>query len=229
MANVLLLREPAKDGPDRYEQAFKQVGYHPVSIPVLATVHDDVNNLVEIVKNGPETYDLGGVVITSKRSCEAWGKALSDIRKSQSSHSVGLSHIFSFQIARFDVFPELWSHVPFYVVGEATANSLRQIFSDFADLGLAVVDVRGQSSGNAATLSTFILDDLKTRPVRLLYLTGDKNRDTLSKALEGGGISLHSIQVYRTVGSPTFERDLALGLASLPQGMSNSCFLGIFN
>lgn len=116
-----------------------------------------------------------------------------------------------------------WGKVPFYVVGEATAASLNHTFSEFEDLGLGVVDVRGQLSGNAAILSSFILDDLTIRPAKLLYLTGDKNRDTLSKALEGGGLTLHSIQVYRTEGSPTFEKDLASVLASSSKGTSDSC------
>src|SRR4051794_2109059 len=98
----------------------------------------------------------------------------------------------------------LWCRLPFYVVGNKTATLLRQLFDDFKDLGLTSVDVRGQESGDAAHLACFILDDLKheeQHPTKLFYLTGDKNRDTLPSALQEGGVTLESLQVYKTQGS----------------------------
>ena len=63
-----------------------------------------------------------------------------------------------------------------------------------------------------------MLSDIKQRPAKILYLTGDKNRDTLTNLLTEGRISLHALQVYETVGSPRFEEQLACVLDDPPQG-----------
>ncbi len=69
------------------------------------------------------------------------------------------------------------------------------------------VDIRGESSGTAEQLANFILAE-QPRPTKLLYLTGDKNRDTLPNILGGAGVILHSLKVYETQGSSTFLQQL---------------------
>ena len=76
MANVLLLREPSVDDPDRYHEIFHNAGYNSVSVPVLETSFTNLNALSHIIQEGPIIKGLKGVVVTSKRSCEAWGEAL---------------------------------------------------------------------------------------------------------------------------------------------------------
>jgi uroporphyrinogen-III synthase len=76
MANVLLLREPSEDIPDRYETAFSAAGYHPISIPVLETLYTNIPRLRDIIQEGPKALGYNGVIITSKRSCDAWKEAL---------------------------------------------------------------------------------------------------------------------------------------------------------
>lgn len=76
-------------------------------------------------------------------------------------------------------------------------------------------DIRGGSeTGTAERLAEFILKDLPSDATsrKLLYLTGDKNRDTLPRILESGGVELDSLQVYATQGSSTFPHDLSLAL-----------------
>ncbi len=68
-------------------------------------------------------------------------------------------------------------------------------------------DIRGESSGTAEQLANFILAE-QPRPTKLLYLTGDKNRDTLPNILGGAGVILHSLKVYETQGSSTFLQQL---------------------
>lgn len=104
-------------------------------------------------------------------------------------------------------------------MGQTTATALVDVFSSFSHLGLGLPDIRGQSSGNAASLATFILIDLQERPLKLLYLTGDKNRDTLPQLLNEGGISLQSLQVYETRGSSSFETSLSSALSPSSEGM----------
>lgn len=81
--NVLLLREPSEDGPDIYETTFKTAGFNPVSLPILETVYENLPVLSQAISNGPVERGVSGVVITSKRSCEAWGKAQTGITSEQ--------------------------------------------------------------------------------------------------------------------------------------------------
>ncbi|KAI0798174.1 tetrapyrrole biosynthesis, uroporphyrinogen III synthase [Abortiporus biennis] len=197
MAHVLLLRS-SQDVPDRYEVAFKTRGFHPTSIPVLETVHVNLDELRNIVRAGGRESGFDGVIITSARACEAWREVVKDT----SSEGEG------------------WQRIPFYVVGEATSNALSDISQIAADQKLIPKDIRGGStSGNSEKLAHFILEDQglslqhdqgtsEARKLRMLYLTGDKNRDTLPTILGTRGVELLNLQVYETQGSSTFEADL---------------------
>ena len=111
-----------------------------------------------------------------------------------------------------------WSEIPFYVVGEATASALIDVFDDYVNLGLTAFDARGALSGNATALASFILDETD-QPSRLLYLTGDKNRDTLTNILQEGGISVEPLQTYKTEGSPSFAEDLSTVIQTSSKGV----------
>ena len=115
-------------------------------------------------------------------------------------------------------YPARWSTVPFYVVGQATASALKGLENLYAGIGFCRLDIRGASSGTAEQLAHFILNDPTSRSGQLLYLTGDKNRDTLPNILSGGGIELHPLRVYETQGSSTFEQELLVALESFPKG-----------
>lgn len=115
-------------------------------------------------------------------------------------------------------FPAEWCEIPFYVVGQATALALKNVFGAYVHLGLTSVDVRGQSSGNAVALASFVLED-SDKPLNLLYLTGDKNRDTLTHILQEGGISLEPFQAYKTEGSPSFAENLSTAIQTSPKGI----------
>ena len=82
MANVLLLREPSQDSPDRYQSAFSAAGYNSISIPVLKTLHTNIPHLRDIIQEGPKALGYNGVIITSKRSCDSWKEALQLLSKS---------------------------------------------------------------------------------------------------------------------------------------------------
>lgn len=115
-----------------------------------------------------------------------------------------------------------WSAVPFYVVGEATAKALTDIRGAIGEKSpLGPRDIRGGAeTGTSERLAHFIVDDLSsaTGSRRLLYLTGDKNRDTLPNILSDAGFELDSLQVYATQGSSTFAADLRRALDGLMSG-----------
>lgn len=115
-----------------------------------------------------------------------------------------------------------WFSLPFYVVGEATAGALRKFHEESSRTYLAPLDIRGASdSGTSERLAQFIVEELQTQgEKKLLYLTGDKNRDTLPKLLINGGIQLVSLQVYQTQGSSTFATDLKNTISSTSAGTS---------
>ncbi|CDO69959.1 hypothetical protein BN946_scf184836.g33 [Trametes cinnabarina] len=205
--NVLLLRSPSEDGgPDKYEEAFRARGYRPVSVPVLETVHKNLAKLSEVVRRGEVLFDASedttyaGVIVTSGRACETWRTVVHDLSSSSSSSEA--THQA----------PD-WSTVPFYAVGAASASALFSIGTAYPSSSYAPRDIRGGAeSGTAEKLAHFILSDLARTPSResktLLYLTGDKNRDTLPKILNEGGLELDSLQVYATQASSRFEEDL---------------------
>ncbi|KAG2133808.1 tetrapyrrole biosynthesis, uroporphyrinogen III synthase [Suillus bovinus] len=205
MSNVLLLRAASQDSPDRYEDAFRSRGYHPISVPVLETNIVGREELGRRLSTGLEKQSLSGVIITSQRAVEAWSEAAQTLIIADNNTPLK---------------PESdWWSVPFYAVGEATSVALRDL-SDKIPL-YAPRDIRGGSeTGTAERLARFILKDLPSDGTsrKLLYLTGDKNRDTLPKILESAGVALDPLQVYATQGSSMFPHDLSLALA--PEGLS---------
>lgn len=76
---VLLLRAP-NGSPDPYESALTQSAFRPFSVAVLETVLVNDEELKRIVKAGPNgSEEYSGVIVTSARAAEAWGKAVEEI------------------------------------------------------------------------------------------------------------------------------------------------------
>ncbi|KAJ6607406.1 tetrapyrrole biosynthesis, uroporphyrinogen III synthase [Mycena sp. CBHHK59/15] len=217
MINVLLLRAPSQnpDSPDRYDSMFRDSGYRASSVPVLETVLTNLETLTDIVRSGSRH---AGVIITSGRACEAWSKACETL-ENQSSQEVPSQE-------------SDWSSTPFYVVGKNTASMLTAIRLAHPQSRFVPRDTRGESSGTSEQLARFILADLESSPesaqLPLLYLTGDKNRDTLPDILRRGGLELSPLQVYQTQGSESFPRDLKLAIESSPHLESNTWWIVFF-
>lgn len=98
-----------------------------------------------------------------------------------------------------------WSGIPFYVVGTTTGNVLRNMpVSPFTP---SPQNIKGEGSGTGEALARVIIDDQHGRAPKLplLYLTGDKNRDTLPTLVQAAGLELAPLQVYATRGSPSFS------------------------
>ena len=98
-----------------------------------------------------------------------------------------------------------WSTIPFYVVGTATGNVLRKMpTSSFTPSPQNTI---GEGSGTGEALAELIIDDQSRRApgLPLLYLTGDKNRDTLPSLVKAMGLDLEPIRVYETRGSRNFS------------------------
>jgi uroporphyrinogen-III synthase len=99
-----------------------------------------------------------------------------------------------------------WPGIPFYVVGSTTGNVLRSMpVSPFTPSPQNII---GEGSGTGEALAKVIIDDQQRRAPKLplLYLTGDKNRDTLPTLVQAAGVELEPLQVYATQGSSRFSR-----------------------
>ncbi|PBK80575.1 tetrapyrrole biosynthesis, uroporphyrinogen III synthase [Armillaria gallica] len=170
-AKVLLLREPTPSS-DSDQDRYEAAFAAAKYTPFSIPVLETVLTNITELASVTKQSDFDGVIVTSARSCEAWDKANGTER----------------------------DEFPFYVVGKATASTLRSSMPN--------ADIRGESSGTAEQLANFILAEPPRPPTKLLYLTGDKNRDTLPNILGGAGVSLHSLKVYETQGSSTFSLQL---------------------
>lgn len=81
-----------------------------------------------------------------------------------------------------------WTGKPAFVVGPRTAEGVRA-------LGLAPV---GAEAGHADALAGHIEADPPVKP--LLFLCGDRRRDTLPDRLRAAGVAFAELVVYRTIG-----------------------------
>lgn len=113
-----------------------------------------------------------------------------------------------------------WREKPFYVVGPATAAALR------ARLPNPPQDIRGMESGSTEQLAQYIVENA-TGFKRLLYLTGDKNREKLPRIVMerlGDGV-LTKLRVYSTRGVRDFEGSLKRALQGEPGTFFSSFYL----
>lgn len=111
------------------------------------------------------------------------------------------------------------------MVGEATSAAVRQIQGHFQDHGFASVLVLGEHSGTGEQLGKYIVEHhSRTGDGTLLYLTGDKNRDTVPSILAENNIQFRPLQVYETRQRPDFESLLEDAVDSLSSDVTTSTF-----
>lgn len=79
-----------------------------------------------------------------------------------------------------------WRDAPAYAVGPKTAERLWTV-------GL---DPQGAEAGDAAALAEWIVDDAPRAP--LLFLCGNRRRDTLPDRLQAAGVPFEEVIVYET-------------------------------
>ncbi|KPV72091.1 uncharacterized protein RHOBADRAFT_47274 [Rhodotorula graminis WP1] len=196
-SHLLLLRTPPDCPPDHdpYRTALPR-SWSSASVQVLDTAFPHPHLLQQELDNLHHNH-YDAVVLTSARSVDAYRQ----------------------QLAHDPAPPSPPSTIPFFVVGQATHDALAPLVPPSTPI------LGARESGTGEALAHFILDHfarspppssssappLRTRPT-LLYLTGDKNRDTLPRLLADGGIAAHELQVYATARAPTFEGQLERAL-----------------
>lgn len=207
--HLVLVRTPKHpldhDPYHRARPAGDQLELHHLAI--LETQYcnqDQLRSAVEQVHAAAvaDSDSLGwdGVVMTSARSVEAYCAAQRDL-----AHAADR--------------PLPAPSIPFFVVGHPTCSALQR-----APCPPCQDQVFGaEESGTGERLAEYIVQHFRaaqrgaptssTRRPRLLYLTGDKNRDTIPRRLEAGQIDFDPLQVYSTSPSPSFATNLDAVLA----------------
>ncbi|KAK6347577.1 hypothetical protein TWF718_005415 [Orbilia javanica] len=212
MAPILLLK--TKSTPtDPYSTLLSSHGYTPIFVPVLH--HTSINgDLVrEYILNGSITtthvkinndnndnsntqngiQKFAAIIITSQRAVEALGAIIDELKPKNPSQ---ITHLLQ--------------TTTIYVVGPATRNSLLL-------LGFTPTNIIGESSGNGAVLSDFIISHYTSNNLQgdLLFLTGETHSTILptkvpEKLLEeiGREVEVKEVVVYKTGVVEGFESDL---------------------
>lgn len=209
-SHVLLLREPSYPlHSDPYHAQLSTKGYTPHSIPTLETQLLNLDDLAKAMSSSEDPFD--GVIMTSSRSAEAWSAAM----------TAG-----SFKM---DPYRYKWSGVPFYVVGAKTASELLELLPE--ECRPPNFQIKGaEESGTAEKLADFILDTVGDRRQRILYLSGDKNRDTLPAKLKAAKsqIELVTITVYTTCEDHFLAKEIEDYATQLRSGLSQTSRLRSF-
>lgn len=199
---VLLVKEPARccasdKSDDPYSVLLSSAGYAAAFLPVLAHRLHNIERLRGLL---PSFGEYSGLVFTSQRAVEAWSEAWAGVSPGTSNEQV---------------WSKGWTGLPHYCVGLATASALNRQLPVKAAPPIELI-LGAKQSGNAAALADFIVASRSQRPVSssiqgkpLLYLVGDKTKDTLATLLSRAEIPLGQIQVYETFPCPTLQADIA--------------------
>jgi len=206
---------------DPYEAVLSST-YRTYFLPALTHAFVNYDTLQENVLNGPKGR-FGGVVVTSQRAVEAWAHC----RKSAEPRHVDVS---SNDAPSSSEAQSAWDEVPFYCVGPATAASLLALNTQTCVVPPSSMVRGGEESGNADKLADYIiamhglsigsttsscdsspsqgpLEPAVPQPLPLLYLVGDKTRETIAGRLSSAGIPVVKLHVYDTFPSPTFDEN----------------------
>ncbi|CAP49244.1 uncharacterized protein PODANS_5_5700 [Podospora anserina S mat+] len=196
---VYLLKTKSSAG-DHYEEKFSTPDgngseYDPEFVPVLEHQFDDqgMAKVRGILKNKQigrtEGKQYGGMIFTSQRAVEAFTKLVEEGRGE-------------------DNWPFL-QDIPVYSVGPATTRALKAVPQ------VPALQVFGEHTGNGETLAPYILDhyrawykDRESVPA-LLFLVGDKRRDTIPEVLTGAGWQLDEVVIYGTGEMKSFRDDFS--------------------
>ncbi|GAA5918351.1 hypothetical protein JCM6882_007295 [Rhodosporidiobolus microsporus] len=221
---LVLLRSPTK-APDQdpYRSAAVDAGFSSVHLlPVLSTSFTNLSRLAEVLSSGADGCD--GVVMTSARSAEAWAAAAATLDPFSSPSSVNPS-----------ANPPSSPTPPFFVVGTGTRSALLERLPEARRPPEEAI-LGAEETGTGESLARFILEHFGAeddnvaagegrRRRKLLYLTGDKNRDTLPAILGASSspsVDLDPLQVYATSTCPSFSSALPALLDELSSVASSS-------
>lgn len=192
-ARLLLLRTPLSPlASDPYEAALRPLCSSLTHLPVLETRVLPASLHTILADNRPPIERYSGVIITSARAVRAW-----ELAAAQAGGAGG------------------WEELPFFVVGKATSDALLGL----QDCPTTPERVLGAESGTGERLAHYMREwfgaehgEGDRKP--LLYLVGDKNKETIQQLLWDGRIETDRVQVYETEIIESFGANLETALDS---------------
>ncbi|KAB8345840.1 hypothetical protein FH972_022895 [Carpinus fangiana] len=183
--SVLLLKTKStpRDGYEEYFTSFEDGTYVPTFVPVLEHKFNELalQQIMTWIEYGcfanshkAQTLGVqyGGLIFTSQRAVEAFHTIVENLRTTEKEGGQLVSRV-------------LPDNLPLYVVGPATAKSVRAI-------GLPC-PVFGEETGNGEILAHFILDHYNQLAQAklpdgtnrsLLFMVGEQRRDIIPKTLQ---------------------------------------------
>ncbi|KAJ4347003.1 uroporphyrinogen-III synthase [Didymosphaeria variabile] len=199
---LLKTKSTPTDAYDEYFTALDDGKYEPVFVPVLehSFKQDALNQVQQHIEKGDFAGvhpggrpKYGAIIFTSQRAVEAFAQIVENVRNRKDSHLLEAL---------------LPKHMPLYVVGPATARSLKSI-----NLHCPIV---GEETGNGQALAKFILDHYNElyegddKP-HVLFLVGEKRRDVIPKTLQspdlptGQRLVVQELEIYETGEMQSFK------------------------
>lgn len=222
----LLLLKTRSTPDDSYEEHFGSKGiFAPIFVPVLEhrLKQESVSEVTQLIQTGgfsgkgSKYSKYGGLIFTSQRAVEAFATIIHGLRD----NDVDLSVLFA-------------SHVPFYVVGPATARGVSSL-----DLQCQIL---GEETGNGDALAPLILDhfnrlcyDKPETERTLLFLVGEQRRDIIPRSLQSTKLSpasrigVHEIPIYETEELESFPAHLRNSIDSATRANRNRQWIAVFS
>ncbi|EEB07815.1 uroporphyrinogen-III synthase Ups1 [Schizosaccharomyces japonicus yFS275] len=172
MRTVLLLKNKS-NGADEYELAFAKKNYKIAYLPLLTHTYIHETELRKCFQNLPSKYS--GLIITSQRAIEFVNTILGDLNDEESSN--------------------IRKDIPVFILGHASDRYARTA---------GFYKRYGKDSGCAEKLADEIIEwYLKFQPQKpMLFLMGEKHRETLPVKLNVHRIPLTTLTIYKTTEVP---------------------------
>jgi uroporphyrinogen-III synthase len=95
---------------------------------------------------------------------------------------------------------ERWQQKSNFSVGESTSESSKNLLT---------LETKGQSSGNAQALASFIVDSYSEKPTKpFLFPSGNLKQETLEKSLKENSFEVENVEIYETVQHPELKESI---------------------
>jgi uroporphyrinogen-III synthase len=95
---------------------------------------------------------------------------------------------------------ERWQQKSNFSVGESTSESSKNLLK---------LETKGQSTGNAQVLASFIVDSYSEKPTKpFLFPSGNLKQETLEESLKENSIEVENVEIYETVQHPELEKSI---------------------
>ena len=217
---IIFLKTPTTPS-DLYTDLFTRThppshsSYIPLHVPILQHTHI-LQSIFEIFD--PSLSENAGLIYTSQRAVSAFEEACSKTTSEVRARILGVLNL------------------PLYVVGPATAASLRVTQEKW----LPQCRVVGENTGTGKALADLILDDHRTQMsvektdgkdsvTRMVFLTGERHRDVIPQKLRAAGVGLQEVVVYKTGLRPALVQDLVKALDDTREGDARYHWVVLFS